>query len=72
MKRKVAFSCFVDAKPKFEREVMRWLWSLIENLQIPPEDIYITCDPGVSSSLVSFLDTFDGLNVIYEACFTEQ
>lgn len=72
MKKNVAFSCFVDANTKFEREVMRWLWSLVENLGVQPRDIYITCDPKVSSSLVSFFGEFDGLNVAYEKCFTES
>ncbi len=72
MNRKVAFSCFVDAKPKFEDEVVRWLWSLLEKLKVAPQDIYITCDPAVSKELVSFLEGFEGLNIAYEACFTES
>ena len=72
IKKNIAFSCFVDAKPKFEAEVVRWLWSLTENLGVRPCDIFITCDPKVSSSLVSFFEAYDRLNVSFEPCFTES
>ena len=72
MNRKVAFSCYVDAKPKFEQEVVRWLWSLVDNLEVSPEDIYLTCAPDVSSGLVEFLSRFAGINVSYESCFTDS
>lgn len=71
MTRKVAYSCFVDAKPKFENEVVRWLWSLTEKLNVNPKDIYITCDPAVSDWLISFFNQFNGLNITSKPCFTQ-
>jgi len=71
MQKKIAFSCFVDAKPKFEKEVVRWFWSLRQKLKVPASDIFITCAPGISTELKDWLESQSGLNLYYEECFTE-
>lgn len=71
MNRKIAYSCFVDAKPKFEKEVIRWVWSLVEKLRVDPEDIYITCARDVSEELLEFFAAIKGVNVYFEERFTE-
>ncbi len=72
MQKNVAFSCFVDAKPKFEKEAVRWLWSLVHKLKVDPQDIYITCDSGISDEFRAKLDATSGLNIFFEDCFTEE
>ena len=71
MSKRVAYSCFVDSKPKFEKEVVRWVWSLVEVLGVPSEDVFLTCDPGISEELKQTLSNFPAINLLYRKCFTE-
>lgn len=71
MNKKVAYSCFVDSKPKFEKEVVRWAWSLVELADVAPVDIYITCEPEISNDLRKVFTRFPGINIFYRSCFTE-
>ncbi|MCB1756163.1 MAG: hypothetical protein KDJ38_11605 [Gammaproteobacteria bacterium] len=70
--RKIAYSCYVDAHPKFEKEVRRWLWSLIEKLGVDPSNIFITCSPRVSPQLVAFIQRHKDVNLFFEERFTDQ
>ncbi|MDR3555236.1 MAG: class I SAM-dependent methyltransferase [Syntrophobacteraceae bacterium] len=45
---KIAYSCVVDAKPKFEWQAFLWVHSLLRNVRCDPFDLKIHCMPGVS------------------------
>jgi 2-polyprenyl-3-methyl-5-hydroxy-6-metoxy-1,4-benzoquinol methylase len=45
---KVAYSCVVDAKPKFEWQAFLWAQSLMKNGKCQPYDLKIHCMPCVS------------------------
>lgn len=68
--KKIAYSCFVDAKEKFEKEALRWVWSLLEKINVSPGDIYITCDRNVSRRFTDTLKLVSGLNLFFDDRFT--
>lgn len=45
---KLAYSCVVDAKPKFEWQAFLWAHSVLRNVGCRPDDLKIHCLPGVS------------------------
>ncbi len=55
---KVAFSCLVDANPKFEWQAFLWAHSLVRNAAVAPNDIFVHCIHGVSEH---FQSTIRGL-----------
>jgi 2-polyprenyl-3-methyl-5-hydroxy-6-metoxy-1,4-benzoquinol methylase len=48
--RRVAFSCVVDAKPKFEWQAFLWAHSLVRNGCCDPRDLRVHCLPGVTQN----------------------
>jgi hypothetical protein len=70
---KIAYSCFVDvnSKDKFEKECLRFVWSLIENIGVSKSDIFITCDRNVSEGFKRILKNTIGLpNIAFVERFT--
>ncbi len=57
---KIAFSCVVDAKPRFEWQAFILVQSLLRNVKCDPKDIKVHCLPGVSKS---FRKTINQLSI---------
>ena len=51
---KTAYSCVVDAHPKFEWQALLWVNSLLR-CGCPPEDLKVHCMPGVTENLLASL-----------------
>lgn len=45
---RIAYSCVVDAKPKFEGQALLWTHSLLRNGGCRPCDLHLHCLPGIS------------------------
>jgi 2-polyprenyl-3-methyl-5-hydroxy-6-metoxy-1,4-benzoquinol methylase len=58
---KTAFSCVVDANPKFEWQALLWAHSLLRNSGCNSKDLKIHCLPGVTSR---FRETMAALGVV--------
>jgi hypothetical protein len=57
---RVAFSCVVDAQPKFEWQGLLWAQSLLRNAGARPEDLFVHCMAGVTKS---FREAMGRMNV---------
>jgi len=60
---KVAFSCVVDAKPRFEWQAFVLVNSLLRNVGCRPFDIKVHCLPGVTSAFRDSMNNF-GIDIV--------
>lgn len=52
---RVAYSCVVDGKPKYEWQAYLWVYSLLRNVSCNPFDIKVHCLPSISIGFMKAL-----------------
>lgn len=55
---RTAFSCFVDAQPRFELQAILWVWSLIRFGEVDARAIHVHAAPAVSTEFRDVIRAF--------------